>query len=67
MEFVVEVLETVFEKSKSEAVVLMLRVHRRGSCVCGDFSKPIAEAKFAAVKAMAEKAKRPLQCTLEKE
>lgn len=45
MEFVVEVLKTVFHKSDGEANMLMLKVHKEGQAVAGIYSKDMAMSK----------------------
>ena len=65
MEFVVEVLEQVFGKSESEAIQIMLSVHRTGIGVCGVYSYEIAETKVSTVRRMAEDEGFPLMCSLE--
>ncbi len=67
MDFVVSVLETIFLKSPSEAVKIMLNVHNKGRGLCGVFSKQIAEAKVSLVHQKARKAGHPLRCAIEKE
>ena len=49
MEYVVGLLRDVFKKSESEAVNIMLMVHKKGSGVCGIFTKEIAETKVFTV------------------
>ena len=39
MDFVVQVLETVFNKSTPEAVQIMLNIHKKGVGICGIFSR----------------------------
>lgn len=65
MEFVVEVLETVFHKTPPEAHRIMLRIHHEGMGVCGIFPHEIAETKVARVHRMARQAGFPLRCSLE--
>ena len=67
MEFVVQVLEKVFAKSRDEAMHVMLHVHRRGVGICGVFTYEVAETKVNQVMDVARKNQHPLQCTLEKE
>ena len=66
MEFVVLVLETVFNKKQEEATQIMLNVHKNGIGVCGTFTYEVAESKCKAVIDMAKKNEHPLQCTIEK-
>jgi len=67
MEFVVEILEAVFKKSREEAVMIMLHVHQHGVGVCGIFTYEVAETKVAQVLDAARRKQHPLQCTMEKE
>ena len=67
MEFVVEVLRRVFNKSFEEATMIMLNVHRSGLGVCGIFTYEIAETKVDLVHTMARERGFPLKCTMEKE
>ena len=46
MEYVVKLLKEVFRKSENDAINIMLMVHKKGSGVCGVFTKEIAETKF---------------------
>jgi len=66
-EFVVWILATVFRKSESEAIRIMLDVHQRGKGVAGLYSHDVADTKIAQVKALAEQQEFPLLCTLEPE
>ena len=67
MEFVVLILEHIFNKSREEAVQIMLHVHRHGVGVCGVFTFEVAETKVAQVIEFARRHEHPLQCTMEKE
>ncbi|MBO6838685.1 MAG: ATP-dependent Clp protease adapter ClpS [Alphaproteobacteria bacterium] len=67
MEFVVFILERLFNKSREEATQIMLHVHNRGVGVCGVYTYEVAETKATQVMDLARKEGHPLQCTLEKE
>jgi ATP-dependent Clp protease adaptor protein ClpS len=67
MEFVVHIMEVVFMKSPSEAIQIMLQVHKSGRGVAGIFSKQIAEAKIDRVHNEARKEGFPLKCIMEEE
>lgn len=45
MDFVIDVLMRIFEKSSDEAVNIMLKIHKEGSGVCGVYPYDIAELK----------------------
>lgn len=66
MDFVVAVLQSVFDKDKAEATEIMLQVHRTGIGVCGVYPFEIAETKAAQVIDMAQRSMHPLQCRVEK-
>lgn len=65
MEFVVEVLETVFGMERSQATRVMLEVHTKGKGICGIYSYEIAETKVAQVTKIAQQHQHPLLCTME--
>ena len=67
MEFVVDVLQHVFQKNREEATEVMLHVHQKGVGVCGVYTYEIAETKVTQTVDYARKNQHPLQCTLEKE
>lgn len=67
MEFVVEVLVFVFNKSTEDAVNIMLNVHRRGIGLCGVYTYEVAESKVEKVYALARENSFPLKCTMERE
>ena len=67
MEFVVHIVEKIFNKSREEAVEVMLHVHRNGVGICGVFTYDVAETKVAQVTEFARRHQHPLQCTMEKE
>ncbi|MDU9050590.1 MAG: ATP-dependent Clp protease adapter ClpS [Candidatus Electrothrix sp. Rat3] len=66
MEFVVMVLETIFNKDTSEATTIMLNIHHQGMGVAGIFSREIGETKVSEVHQTARKNQFPLKCSLEK-
>jgi ATP-dependent Clp protease adaptor protein ClpS len=65
MEFVIEVLQEIFNKSATEAEKIMLSIHFQGSGLCGTFPYAIAETKADRARLKARKAGFPLRCTLE--
>lgn len=67
MEFVVAALKTFFHKSDTEAVFLMLKVHRTGSAVAGVYARDVAETKVAEVTQHAREHGMPLLVTAEPE
>jgi ATP-dependent Clp protease adaptor protein ClpS len=64
-EFVVQVLQYVFHKEHTEAVQIMLHVHKKGIGVAGVYSYEIAETKVALVENLAKQHEYPLKCTME--
>ena len=67
MEFVIQVLMTVFHKTESEATQIMLAVHKNGQGLCGVFTAEVAETKVVAVRQLARQGGYPLKCTMEEE
>lgn len=67
MEFVIEVLTTVFAKPVEEAERLMLQVHHAGACVAGVYTREVAETKVDTVERMARAAEFPFLATMEPE
>ncbi len=67
MDFVVEVLETVFLKRPAEAYHIMMQVHTQGRGLCGVYPFEIAETKVSAVQTLARQHGFPLQATVEPE
>ena len=65
MEFVVGILETVFNKTLSQAVEIMLSVHKSGLGVCGVYTAEVAEIKVVLVDRKAREEGFPLKCSLE--
>jgi ATP-dependent Clp protease adaptor protein ClpS len=65
MDFVVEVLVTIFHKNIMEATELMLQVHRNGFGICGVYTYDIAQTKANQVHTLARQREFPLKCTVE--
>jgi ATP-dependent Clp protease adaptor protein ClpS len=65
MDFVVYVLQSVFHRSESDAIRLMLQVHQQGVGVAGVFTHEIAEMKAAETMELARANEYPLLCTLD--
>lgn len=66
MDFVVEILTYVFNKSLESATRIMLEVHRNGMGVCGLYPLDVAETKVETVHALAKEHGFPLKCLMEK-
>jgi ATP-dependent Clp protease adaptor protein ClpS len=64
-EFVVLILQHVFCKEETEAVQIMLHVHRKGIGVAGIYPREVAETKVAVVTDMARQNEFPLKCSME--
>ena len=67
MEFVVQILESVFRLDREKATQIMLHVHTRGKGVCGLFTRDIAETKVAQVNKLSRDNQHPLLCEMEEE
>jgi ATP-dependent Clp protease adaptor protein ClpS len=67
MEFVVLVLQDVFNKTREEAMRIMLHVHNQGVGECGIYPYEVAETKVTRVMDAARKNQHPLQCVMEKQ
>ena len=65
MEFVVGVLESVFQKGPAEACRLMMQVHTQGRAVCGTYTYEVAETKVVSVRDLASQEGFPLQANIE--
>src|SRR5690606_41249727 len=65
MDFVVHVLETVFQKSPAEAYRIMMHVHVHGRGLAGIYPWEVAETKVETVIRMAREAGFPLKAVAE--
>jgi len=66
MEFVVWVLESVFNMQEDEAVAVMLNVHVQGIGVAGIYTFEVAQMKVEKTTTLAQEHEYPLLCTMEK-
>ena len=66
MEFVVDILQTIFGMERTSATQVMLEVHTKGKGICGEFNFEIAETKVAQVMGIAQQHQHPLLCEMEK-
>ena len=67
MEFVVEILESVFNKAPAEAYRIMMAVHTQGKGLCGLYPHEIAETKVSSVIELARSNGFPLLAAMEPE
>jgi len=67
MEFVVLILQDVFNKTREDAMRIMLHVHNQGVGECGVYPFEVAETKVTRVMDTARKNQHPLQCVMEKQ
>lgn len=65
MEFVIRVLQDIFNHSEERAAQIMLHVHQKGAGICGVYTREIAETKVEQVIEYAQQNEHPLQCTME--
>jgi ATP-dependent Clp protease adaptor protein ClpS len=65
MEFVMQILETLFQKSPAEAYRIMMHVHRNGRGLAGVYTFEVAETKAEQVASLASEAGYPLRATIE--
>ena len=65
MEFVVDILQTIFGMERTSATQVMLEVHTKGKGICGVFNFEIAETKVAQVTGIAQQHQHPLLCEME--
>jgi ATP-dependent Clp protease adaptor protein ClpS len=67
MEYVVEVLRRFFHKTETEALHIMLTVHKKGKAIAGVYPRDVAETKVAEVMQDARDHGHPLLVTAEPE
>ncbi len=67
MDFVIEILESVFHKQPAEAYRIMMAVHTQGKGLCGVYPHEVAETKVASVVEHARSNGFPLLAAMEPE
>ena len=65
MEFVVHVLETIFQRSPAEAYQIMMHVHLNGRGIAGVYPWEVAETKAETVISLARDSGYPLKAVTE--
>ena len=65
MEFVIQVLESVFQKSPAEAYRIMMHVHVHGRGIAGTYPWEVADTKVETVIGLAREAGFPLKAVAE--
>ena len=65
MEFVIHVLESVFQKSPAEAFRIMMQVHVDGSGLAGVYPWEVADTKVETLTQMARQAQFPLRADIQ--
>ena len=65
MEFVVWILESIFNMAEEQAIQVMLSVHLRGTGVAGIYTYEVAETKVEKTTALAREHEFPLLVTME--
>jgi len=67
MDFVVDVLESIFHKQPAEAFRIMMMVHTQGKGLCGMYPHEVAETKVDTVVERAREHGFPLRAAMEPE
>ncbi len=67
MDFVIDILMTVFHKNYEEAERIMLDIHKKEKGLCGVYSFEIAETKVMQVNKLAREQGFPLKSIMEEE
>jgi ATP-dependent Clp protease adaptor protein ClpS len=65
MEFVVWVLESIFNMVEEQAIQVMLNVHLRGTGIAGIYTYEVAETKVERTTALSREHEYPLLTTME--
>ncbi|HVR38520.1 MAG TPA: ATP-dependent Clp protease adapter ClpS [Thermoanaerobaculia bacterium] len=66
MDFVVMILESIFNMPEEQAVQVMLNVHLSGAGVAGIYTFEVAEMKVEKTTSLAREHEFPLLCTMER-
>ncbi|MCA1561466.1 MAG: ATP-dependent Clp protease adapter ClpS [Acidobacteria bacterium] len=67
MDFVIEILESIFNKAPAEAYRIMMMVHTQGKGLCGVYPFEVAETKVGTVVDRAREHGFPLRAAMEPE
>lgn len=67
MDFVVEILISIFHKTHAQAEQIMLQIHEKDKAICGVYSFEIAQTKAQQVKQRAKENEFPLLATIEED
>ncbi|TKI68212.1 ATP-dependent Clp protease adaptor ClpS [Sulfurimonas crateris] len=67
MDFVIDVIMSIFHKSFQEAEAIMLEVHKKERGVCGVYTHEIAQTKVMQVHKRARESGFPLRAEMEEE
>lgn len=67
MDFVVDILISIFHKNSEEAEKVMLEIHKKDRGLCGIYTHEIAETKVMQVFKRAKENGFPLKATMEEE
>ena len=67
MDFVIDILMTIFHKSYAESEKIMLEVHQKQRGLCGIYTYEVAETKVAQVTKISREQGFPLKSIIEEE
>ncbi|MBA3026824.1 MAG: ATP-dependent Clp protease adaptor ClpS [Sulfurimonas sp.] len=67
MDFVIDILISIFHKSYEEAEKIMLDIHKKERGLCGVYTYEVAETKVMQVTRKAKDSGFPLKATMEEE
>ena len=65
MDFVIQVLQSIFRMNHEKAMRIMLEVHTAGRGICGIYTRDIATSKVEQVVNLAREHQHPLACVME--
>ncbi len=65
MDFVIDILMSIFHKSYQEAEAIMLDIHKKDRGVCGVYTYEVAETKISQVSRLAREQGFPLKAVME--
>ena len=67
MDFVIDILMSIFHKTYEQAESIMLEVHKKEKGLCGVYTHEIAETKVMQVTKKAQDSEFPLKAIMEEE